>query len=192
VDDEGGDGRRAPGARGRELHERQERAHEEDRRPLVLGHAGEPPHALADLRVRPRLAQPVAQVGRDLGQVELRVLLGHRAQAGLPGHLRVGGVLVARDEVQRRAVDRRLDDLARGERRLEVLAREGVHAGGEADVGRPPLLPLQRREAADRLGGADPRGRQQVLAGGERRGELAAGQGPLGRHRREDATGAAC
>jgi hypothetical protein len=78
--------------------------------------------------------------------------------------------------VERQPHERRLDDAAGRDRRLEVLAGEALQARGERDVGRGRVLTLQRREAPDRLGGSEPAALDQPLAGRERGGELAAGE----------------
>ena len=61
-------------------------------------------------------------------------------------------------------------------------AGEAVEARGERDVRRRRVLALQRREAPDRLGRVEPPALEQHLAGGERGGQLRAGERP---HRRE-------
>ena len=66
--------------------------------------------------------------------------------------------------------------LAGAERRLEVVAREAVEPGGQGDVRRGRVLPLQRREPADRLGRGEPLPLEQHLARRERGGQLRAGQ----------------
>ena len=72
------------------------------------------------------------------------------------------------------------------ERRLEVRAREAVQARREREVGRRRVLALQRRQAPDRLGGVEAPALDQPLAGGERGGQLRAGQRP---HRRQPRRG---
>jgi hypothetical protein len=78
--------------------------------------------------------------------------------------------------MEREPHDRRLDDAAGRDRRLEVLAGEAVQARGEGDVRRRRVLALQRREAADRLGGSEAPALDQPLAGRERGGQLGAGE----------------
>ena len=178
VDDEARPAPVAPVPGRRELDERKQAAGEEDLPPRLVRDALVAPDALADLLVRARLGEPGAELGDHLRLVEVRVLLAPAAQAHLADQLRVGRVLVRRGEVERQAHERRLDHAAGVERRLEVSAREAVEAGGERDVGRRRVLALQRREAADRLGGGEALPLDQPLAGGERCGQLRAGERP--------------
>ena len=59
------------------------------------------------------------------------------------------------DEVERRALERRADDVALGQRRAQVLRREALHARPQRGEGRPRLLRLQAADAVDRLGDAE-------------------------------------
>jgi hypothetical protein len=178
VDDEARPAAIVPRPGRRELHERQQDAGEDDRRPRLLRDALVAADALADLHVRARLAQPRAELRGHLRLVEVRVLLAPGAHADLAHELRVGGVLAGRREVQRHPHQRRLDDGARGERGLEALAGEAVEPRGERDVGRGRMLALERRQAPDRLGRVEPEALDQPLAGGEGGGQLRAGERP--------------
>ena len=68
-------------------------------------------------------------------------------------------------------------------------ALEAVEPGGQRDVRRGRVLPLQRREQPDRLGGREPPPLEQHLAGGERDRELLAGQRPHRRRPRQSSRG---
>jgi hypothetical protein len=77
--------------------------------------------------------------------------------------------------VQRQAHDRRLDDLACVQRRLQLDGREPVQPGGQRDVRGGRVLPLERSQQADRLGRVEAPALQQQLARRERDRQLTAG-----------------
>ena len=120
------------------------------------------------------------QLGGDLASSRCGVGLAPGAQPRLAGELGVGGVLVGRDEVQRHAHERRLDDrpapiaASRSAGRSPPGARR---ARCRARAESWPCSGVSSRTGVGRRPGA---AGQQALAGGEGGGELGAGQG---RHR---------
>jgi len=141
-----------------------------------VGHAVVAPDPLADLVVGPRLAQPRAELGHDLLLVEVGIGLAPGPHPRLARQLRVGRIVGRGGQVERQPHDRRLHDRARLEGRVQRVAREAVEPSGQGDVGRGRMLALQRREAADRVGGIDPLALEQHPARGERGSELAAAE----------------
>ena len=168
----------APEAGGRELHERQEVADGQD--PLVaVGRSFEQPAgALRDLGVGARRAQPRAQLGQHAFLVEVGMAPAPGAQPGLTGELREGREVGRRDQVQRPAHDRRLDDRAPRERTLEVALREAREPGVQRDIRRRRMLGLERAQAPYGVDYPPPPPLDQKLAGGERGRQLGPAQGP--------------
>ncbi len=166
----------APRPARRELHQRQQRADEDDGRPRLVGDTLVARHALADLAVGPRLAQPLAELGGHALLVQAGMALAPRPHPRLAGELGVGRVVLAGDEVERQAVDGGLHHVARADRRLERFTREALEARGQRDVRRGRVLRLERGEAADRLGGIEALPLEQHLPRGQRRRQPRAGK----------------
>ena len=118
------------------------------------------PHGVAAGQRRPH---PLRRLDR---RVDLRGAQPRRA-ARLPHRDRERPEVLPRDQVDRAAHQRRLDDAAVLERAREVVAHEALDARPQADVHRRRVLRLQPRHPLEHPGDRVGRPLQQPLAGQE-------------------------
>ena len=91
-------------------------------------------------------------------------------------------IVACGDVVQRRAHERRLDDMSPLDCAQQLLRAESLEARPESDVWRRRPLRLERTDALHGLRHAEPRPPQEELARQERAVQLANGQDALAKH----------